>query len=132
MIELLQPNTPNQSSWLEPLKQRLHRYAHLFTIHTDLIVDKILRNEYAVFSVNDELTVIGFVYNSGVDRIFFIYWIDGLNINKNIQEMMDYAVNNLSCVSAELKSNTSAHHRLYRRILQSYKVQESLLFRVAL
>jgi len=132
MIELLQPNTPNQSSWLEPLKQRLHRYAHLFTVHTDLIVDKILRNEYAVFSVNGELTVIGFVYNSGVDRIFFIYWIDGLNINKNLQEMMDYAVNNLSCVSAELKSNTPAHHRLYRRILQSYKVQESLLFRVAL
>ena len=132
MIELLQPNTPNQLSWLEPLTQRLYQYADLFTVHPDLIIDKILRNEYAVFSVNNELTVIGFVYNSGVDRIFFIYWIDGLNINKNLQEMMDYAVNNLSCVSAELKSNTPAHHRLYRRVLWSYKVQESLLFRVAL
>ena len=132
MIELLQPNTPNQSIWLEPLKKRLHENADLFTINPDLIIDKILRNEYAVFSVNNELTVVGFVYNSGVDRVFFVFWTDGFNLAGNIQDMLDYARDHLSCVSGELKSNTPAHHRLYRRVLRSYKVQESLLFRVAL
>lgn len=100
--------------------------------YPELIIDKILRNEYVLFSINDQLRVIGFVFNNGVTRTFFIYWLDGKNIEANLTEMIDYVHHDLVCSAIELHSNTPAHHRLYRKLFKPYTTRESLLFRVVL
>lgn len=132
MIEILQPNTPQQAKSINDLKDKLHLCRHLLTSTPELIIDKILRNEYVLFSINDQLRVIGFVFNNGVTRTFFIYWLDGKNIEANLTEMIDYVHHDLVCSAIELHSNTPAHHRLYRKLFKPYTTRESLLFRVVL
>jgi len=132
VIHILQPNAPTQNEWLPDLKDQLDQCRPLLTTTPEIIIDKVLRNEYVIFSVNDELRVVGFVFNSGIVRTFFIYWLHGVNIEGNLAEMLEYTKTQLSCASVELQSVTPAHHRLYRKLFKPYTTRESLLFRIAL
>ena len=82
MISILYPNQPGQHTWLPILIDGLKKNEDGLGMSTELVIDKILRHEYVVFNVNDELQVIGYTYNHGIRRVLYLFWMEGKNLKK--------------------------------------------------
>lgn len=132
MIEILQPNQPTTHKWLNPLTEKLNQHNERFGKPVDLIVNQIIRGEYVVFNVNNELQVVGFTYNNGNVRTFFIFFCVGRNVKNNLLEMLTYCKENLGHAAVDFMADTSKHVRFYESILKQYKMQKSYSFNLTL
>jgi Lhr-like helicase len=132
MIEILHPNQPTTHKWLNPLIEQLKTHENRFNKPVDLIINQIIRGEYVVFNVNNEVQIVGFTYNNGNVRTFFIYFCVGRNVKDNLLEMLAYCKENLGHSEVEFMAQTEKHVRLYESILRRYKTRKSYNFNLTL
>lgn len=120
--------------WLEIHRLSLEGANLCSDMNIDKLLPKLYKGELIFLQTNNqEINMIGYAYlDDSLCKNFFIYYAWGNNLMHNIDEIVDYLKNTHGCQKASFQSNTYAHHKLYRKILNKIRYKESLTFNVEL
>jgi hypothetical protein len=130
MIEVL--SLAQQQDWMPKVLKCLEEHKDLLDMPICLIENRILRNELFVFEVNWDLYTIGNVFTYGSDRVFFIYFLAGINLKKNMREMVNYAKYTLGCDKVDFHFDGAARNKLYERLFRDYEKQYRMYCKITL
>ena len=128
-MKIIQNGTTEYYKLLEQINKDLFDFGFDSIMPIPLVIDKLNRNELIIIK-NDSAYVLGYAYNDGVVRTFFIFWCKGKQVQSLHLDFFAFCKNQLHCKKISLRSNSKSHNRLYERILRSYNLHKSYLFSI--
>ena len=128
-MKIIQNGTTEYYKLLEQINKDLFDFGFDSIMPIPLVIDKLNRNELIIIK-NDSAYVLGYAYNDGVVRTFFIFWCKGKQIQSSLFDFIVFCRDNLHCKKISLRSNSKPHNRLYTKMLCSYNLHKSYLFSI--
>ena len=130
MINFL--SVENRIVWWPILRNKFKEHISLLDMSIELIENRILRNELLCFEINQDLYILGNIFQYGNDRVFFVYFLTGKYLKKNIIEMFEYVKDRLGCNKVDFHFKGESRRRLYNRILNNKNTQYRMYCNITL
>ena len=128
-MKIIQNGTGEYCEKLKQITKDLSDFGFNDIMPIPLVIDRLNRNELIIIE-NESAYVLGYVFNDGLVRTFFIFWCKGEQIQACHLDFFEFCKTQLHCKKISLRSNSKSHNRLYERILRSYNLHKSYLFSI--